>query len=231
MALKKKTCTVESEKYCSTCRMYSTLTYLIAVLPVRLPLPPVVVPVSTSHHCAHILDVAARSLSCTLTASTRADNNICTYFFFQPLPPLCLYACVFPHKDMRAVCVPATLAPPPKPLRGFACWVELCSVKQQRAHLTHFHNLFFSFFFPSCPARTSGGGFGQGGVIDSGAPHLKHSSVHAIRFPATNATGETNRCLFFFQSSLERGFPFWEESRSSGLESKFGLNILNATLG
>lgn len=111
MAVKKKTCMVASGKYCSMCRMYSMLTYLIAVLPVRLPSPPV----STSHHCAHILDVSARSLSCTLTASTRADNNICTYFFSNPSHPyVYMHACSHTRTCELCVC-PLRLLPPPAP--------------------------------------------------------------------------------------------------------------------
>ncbi len=65
-----------------------------------------------------------------------------------------------------ASCLCTTHALSPS-LRGFACWVKLCSVKKQKAHL----NIFTIFFF-SLPRFTR-----WGGVSDSGTPHLKHSSV------------------------------------------------------
>lgn len=78
---------------------------------------------------------------------------------------MCLYACMYQVQG-HASCVRSTHAFSPS-LRAFACWVKLCSVKKQRAHL----NIFTIFY--SLPCFT-----GKGGVSDSGKPHLKHSSVH-----------------------------------------------------
>lgn len=91
---------------------------------------------------AHFLDIYSLSCVLRLAASTRTDNNACAYC---SISPLCLYACMSQRKDMQAVCAPPTSSPaPPASLRGFACWVKLCSVKKQKkkkGHLTHFHNL------------------------------------------------------------------------------------------
>lgn len=162
------------------------------------------------------------SLSCTLwlTASARADNNACTY---SCISPLCLYACMS-RAQGQASCVLRPTSFPPVPKR-------FCMLGQiiQREEAKSPSNTFSQSFTPRPASPAWGcvcGGGGGVGVIDSGIPHLKHSSAHDSvssnkRHRETTRLFSviTQKSLCVRGSSKSRCECYWR------LGSKFHINI------
>lgn len=126
-----------------------------------------------------------------------------------------VFVCMHVSTQGHASCVCTTHVLSPS-LRGFACWVKLCSVKKQEAHLN---------IFTTLSSLASLHQLGEG-VSDSGTPHLKHSSVHDSVSSKQTPQGD-NEALFSHHSKVA-SCPRSSKSRFEykwTLESKLRINI------
>lgn len=110
-------------------------------------------------------------------------------------PYVYMHAC--PDARTCRLCAhrPRPLPPPPASLRGFACWVKLCSVKKQKKKKKAISHIFTIFYSLPCPCQLR--------VCVCVCHHVSNVHQCMILFPATNATGRQQGS---FQSSLKSPF-------------------------
>lgn len=122
---------------------------------------------------------------------------------------LCLNPCM---RHLVVLCVHSPILFPS--LRGFSGWINLRRVKKQKAH----QNIpTISSFFPCFTSQRR--------VSDSGAPHLKHSSV-PDSFSSNKRRGETS----LFSAITQKSLPILEapnrDLKASGhLKASFPLTV------